>query len=273
MWSLLFASCRLFVAHGAAGAVYALPALALMFAGVKFLQMNAPPFLLAVLLVLFILANTLYMHAATLHMLKKPDNINFFAAMRWRKKHTDFLLFVSGGLMVLAALALYFADIFSFMTDKAKELSLSETAAVPAIAVPAINSVLLFGSRFAAILFLFVTLTLWGYLCRIGIRMPAHADGRYLRLEEALSLTRGGTLKIIALSLLFIVAVSAIADAVSALPALVLADAAQPSPVAAQRYELALPAAYFVVMQLHLAMWTAIYKATTVNYYMSRVVY
>lgn len=258
MLQLLLAASRLLVVHSAAGFVYALPALFLLGAVAAAAAANWHWQILGVLTGAFLAANTLYIYAATKHILKNPERVDFLEMMRWRKQHTDFLLWVAAEMLVLVFLALYFADSFVLLRALADELGAQKN---PEYQV-GFNAVLLFGSQVAAALFLFIALALWMYLCRAGIRIPAHADGNFLRASEALALTRGNTIKIAALSLLFIAAVSSVATTIAAVPVF-----------GAAAYPFILPAAYFAVMQPHLAMWAALYKIITKNYTMTKVVF
>lgn len=272
MFRLLFETCYLFVHCIAGGLLYAAGALFFFFSGIAVVLVDSeitptPIAYIAVLMFLFLIANTLYIYATAKHMLHPGDPIDYFSGIRWRKAHNDFFVFIGIGMFLIAVIVVYFYDSFSYimeLTDTLKqekvEMQINRTSPL----IMGSLSVLLLGSQLLSSLLLFASLFLWTYLCRIGLRIPAHADGYYIRAKEALELTNGHSIPIIALSLLFLSATFFFVDVACA--------RLLPDDPAAWQYAAAFSAGYFVLMQLHIALWVCLYKDKTRGYKLNPLV-
>ena len=259
MLSLLFQTIQRFVIHIRAGVVFALPALALLFALRGKMEDPAAGVLqLGGLLVAFLLAAALQCHAAAGHLLRlSPAPLRVFHALRWRKTHTDFFLYVVLGAALAAALAAYFYDTAFVLNDYAEALRQKQADASDRQS--GLLAAAAFGARATSALFLFLTLLVWRRVCRVGVRIVAHADGKHLRAEDAMALTneRGGAM--FALSLLFFAAASG-----------VYFYAAGWLPAGGRVWLLV--ACYFVLSQLHLALWAQVYFEISQKHHIGKLV-
>lgn len=263
MLSLLYHTCALVISHIFPCALYAAVALAALFGVFLTLSQSEPsPLTVTGLLVVFLPANVLYLYAACRQMQQPAENIDYFGNMRWRREHSELLLFFCLGVFLLIILNIFFIDIGSDLYNRSFRLNVMKTEAIVADAHPTTIggiSILIFGSYLLALLLLFMTLWFWLYICRIGICIPAYTAGYYLRASEAIELMRHNTLQTAVLSLLCITAVSGLSQTV-------LAEV----PITAKwRAAVIWSAAYFFTLQFHLALWILLYNKLTRNYQMA----
>lgn len=266
MLSLFFHACASLVTHITHSLAYAAAAL-LFFWGASSALLQQKSFaLIAPLFILFTVANTLYIHASTRQLQQHDPRIDYLQRMRWRREHSELLIFIVSGSMLLAALAFYLSDVMFTFREIAEFMKQKQYRAEKQIdywLFAEIAELLIFGAQFASLLLLLISLWLWNFFCRIGIRIPALTAGYYLRTEEALHLTRPNTFAVTTLSLFFIVSISSLADIVITQKLL-----SEPSP---PLVALVITVAYFLLAQLHIGMWVALYDKSTVEYKMSRL--
>lgn len=263
MLSLLYQACALIIPHIFPCALYAAAALISLF-GILFTlgENELSPLIIGGLIIAFLPANVLYLYAACRQMQQPAKKINYFRSMRWRREHSELLLFFCLGVFLLVILNIFFIDAGAYLYDRSFRLDVLKTKAIVADSHPTTIgglSVLIFGSKALAALLLLAALWFWLYICRIGICIPAYTAGYFLRTSEALELTRRNVIQIAALSLLCITAVSGLAQTV-------LTE----MPIKAQWWTCSVwSAAYFFTLQFHLALWILLYTQLTRNYLMA----
>ena len=265
MLYLFFRACFLFVIHAVHSATYAAVALLFLLNAAALFALDKNYELVTLFFTLFILTNTLYLYAATRQMRKDNPTIAYRANMRWSSKHNEMLFFVISGSMLFAALAFYVSDFMFTLREIANDIEkeVKQRGDDPFSVLVGVPHLLIVGSRLLSLFLLLLSLWLWNFFCRIGIRIPALTDGYYLRINEAMELTHQNTFAVTTVSLFFIVSVSALASTV-------IGKIPTPPP-----HPWILPlvytVAYFVLAQLHIGLWVALYEKVTVNYKMNRL--
>lgn len=278
MFRLLWGALALALGNARACFFYALPTLALFAAAVRLLLDPAAPAWWSGLCVAALLpVKTLFVYAIAAEMLHPTrGRLNWRQWFGWRARHGDFFLFVGMGMLVMGVLAVYFVDAMNYLWARAEYYRLAFQAATEATgmtgeaaAMEVYSSrygsyaALAAGSKALAVGVLVAALVMWSAWVRMGIRIPAHVEGYYLRREEAFGLTRHLGWAAMAVSLFVIAGVSAMGDVVAE-------ELGGLSEV--WRATVVWTGVYFVLVVVHVGLWVYIYFGVKKSgYYMSRL--
>lgn len=270
--SLLFNTCSLLITHFMHCMAYAAPALTLLFAMLYTIHNDYQTVYVVVAALLFIIANTLFIYAASEQMLKQnAGSVDIMRALVWRQRHNDFFVFISLGIIILVVLSIYFIDAIDYFGDlidtMIKDQQAIQSGGGTGSYTENAYSVFIFGSRLISAGLLLLLLFIWSYLCRTGIRIPAHVEHYYLRIEEARNLTQQHKICILAVSLLFISAINAFSD-------IVLVRYAEQAQQDRLLTITVWTIGYFFMVISHVAIWTHTYVMLVKNtgYHMNRVI-
>ena len=249
----------LFFRHLFRALLYSAPSQIVLFLLVRSVLTDAPWQQILTYTLIFLATNTLYVYANIQNIVTgvAPKILTF---MRWMRHHSDFLIFVNGGIMIVGGLSIYLIDVAITLYEINQNLEEQRVdKGYYAYQFRGI-AVLAFGSKISILLSIGASIWAWVYFCRVGIRIPAYVAGYYMRTEVALDLTRAYILLILILSLLFIV------PSVGAL--FLLPDATADN----ARFALSIALVYFILMQTHMCLWIALFREVTRDYkYMGKV--
>lgn len=265
MFFLLVETCRLLVQHLLHCFVYGLPMMTALFLTLRALLLQQSAAVVLLWAGAFLVGNALYIHASSRQMLKhEVGEVDIAGAFRFEISHFDFLLFVTLGVAAMAAMGLYLADITQYLTERfeAMEEETAELDRFDQYSVMRSIDFLKGGSMILISVVVVVLLRFWLHLCRTGVRIPALAEGYYIRTEEAVSLTESDKWSALAVSLLFVVAVTAFAD-------ILTGDLSIESAwVVCATWA----GGYFVTITAHISMWTHMYQMSVkaTGYHMAR---
>ncbi|MCH9705686.1 MAG: hypothetical protein K0U15_06150 [Proteobacteria bacterium] len=269
MFFTLVNVCYLTLAHLRYSIVYGLPTLLTFGISILYFQKQEQVnwWYMSACIVLLLVLNTLFIYATCRQMLRPPrGEINFLNAIIWRRQHSDFFVFIGLGMIVFVTLSIYALDVAAYLYEKATALGIEQATAAAngSSANHSIYKTLEIGSRLLSYLLLFITLIVWSYICRWGIRIPAYVEGFYLRSEEALDLMRGSLLTILSISLFIIVGVIGIVHVVST-----------EALATGQEWLMLLlwPLSYFFAITMHIALWVHLYQmlVKASGYHMTRL--
>lgn len=278
-FSLILRSVTTFVGHIASSFFYFLPTLVLLSLTAFYILGDLPILDLraldihrlyvdGTLIFLFLYTNTLYVYASCQHIVKGHHDVLFKNWFAWEKHHGDFLLFVGLGFTLLTLLTIFFLDFIQFLIALGERLErardLSAASGLPQTDVGQLT-ILLFGSEIAAAVFVVISVFMWQFSCRVGLRIPAYTNGFYVRAEEALQLTGAHSKSIFLTSLFFIIGASSLIKICT--NAFVGTDTTASLPIVVTAV-----ITYFITSQLHIAMWVSIYRDLPPKYPLNPVV-
>lgn len=164
----------------------------------------------ALMLVALLLFGTTYT-VAILHVMVRGYTPPFMEVLRWRLRDFDFLVFVALSFIFCGSLVAMVANFGVEMHNYAESLRSAQSPDDKYGYKDSMVLVVLFGSRVFATGFFILSVLLWSFFFRTVMRMPAYIDGYDLRASEALALTRHDKFRILAVSLLMNVGLSAAA--------------------------------------------------------------
>ncbi len=187
--------------------------------------------------------------------------ISYTEYFSWIRHHIDFFIFVNIGIIFLTFIALSIASLLPAILDtiiETNQESQEYTGILP------INphthksgglSILLIG-------LVLLCLWIWSYICKIGIRIPAHSDGRYLREDHAIEVIEQYKYKIYVSSIL-VMLLSGIAIHKTSL---------LPENLAVVTLPIVFSVVYFFIVHSHLAMWSVVYKEIVTKTFIAKII-
>lgn len=255
-----FDSIKLSMKHLLRSFLYALVAIFCFFLTFQSLNTDQPFYITALFALLFLFNNTLYIHAISCIMIDKP--MDFGKSFMWKKTHTDFFIFVNLGLTFLIILVFSLTFVLSALSSALDGLAIEAESAInthldfnpfkqKSIAIKAIFALLAY-----------ISLRVWSHVCQIGVRIPAHSDGRYLRGDYAIEIVSPYKFSLY-LS-------SAMCLGIGAYILYVLSK--QSAVIVIALFPYALSLIYFLILHIHLAIWANCYKIVSKEHIINRIV-
>lgn len=226
-----------------------LPSIALFFCFAAYYQGSF--WVAVVYFIFFLVANSFFMRLIAKGMVGRSNNL--WSEIHWDFRQTDFFIFVNVGTVLLffltTSIAFTLPEIYHLILEYSDKAATDQTRVYTSDI-----STAKFKAGVSKALFLVtigLVLTLWLYLCRVGIRLCAHADEKYMRADLALELIEHHKFNVYFCSALFVGGIVYYNFAVVA---------HLPEDLAPKLLPLIFAVQYCVLVYSHLAIWSHFYK-------------